>query len=75
MGGPVVVDEEVLGPAAVVARHLRPVAAVERDDPATLAAHLGLPGADFQIDPDADPELAAALIRLADRFRAAVPTR
>jgi predicted DNA-binding transcriptional regulator YafY len=50
----------------------RCVVTVGSDDPGMLAAYLGMLGADFRVDPDASPELAAALLRVADRFRAAV---
>jgi predicted DNA-binding transcriptional regulator YafY len=62
-------------PAAVPVEPLGPdrcVVTVGSDEPATLAAYLGMLDADFRIDPEASPELAAALTRLADRFRDAV---
>jgi predicted DNA-binding transcriptional regulator YafY len=62
-------------PAAIPVEPLdaqRCAVTVGSDDPVMLAAYLGMVDADFQVDPDTAPELAAALLRLADRFRDAV---
>lgn len=62
-------------PAAIPVEPLgadRCVVTAGSDDPGMLAAYLAMLDAGFQVDADASPELAAALIRIADRFRDAV---